>query len=79
MEGELISVPIVVVPLLQLWATPIVSAASDRNSTLSGPTGVKMSGPYSWVPPNYVRVWLRKDFRRALIAHCLATLRSGSG
>lgn len=32
-----------------------VSAASARVSNLTGPTGVKMSGPYSWVPPSY---WL---------------------
>ena len=32
-----------------------VSAASAATSPISGPTGVKMSGPYSWVPPTY---WL---------------------
>jgi len=32
-----------------------VSAASAATSKITGPTGVKMSGPYSWVPPNY---WL---------------------
>ena len=32
-----------------------VSAASAAASKISGPTGVKMSGPYSWVPPHY---WL---------------------
>lgn len=36
----------------QLFAAS-VSAASAATSTLTGPTGVKMSGPYSWVPPNY--------------------------
>jgi exo-1,4-beta-D-glucosaminidase len=30
-----------------------VAAASDRTSTLTGNTGVKMSGPYGWVPPNF--------------------------
>ena len=33
-----------------------VSAASAATSPLTGKTGVKMSGPYSWVPPNY---WLQ--------------------
>jgi len=37
------------------WPNPTLAAASDRKSSLSGPTGVKMSGPYSYVPPNY---WL---------------------
>ncbi len=32
-----------------------VGAASDGTSPLSGPTGVKMSGPYGWVPPQF---WL---------------------
>ena len=35
-----------------------VSAASDASSPISGPTGVKMSGPYSWIPPSY---WLEDD------------------
>uniref|UniRef100_A0A6B2KXG5 Uncharacterized protein n=1 Tax=Arcella intermedia TaxID=1963864 RepID=A0A6B2KXG5_9EUKA len=39
-----------------LWPNPMLSAASDRTSTLTGPTGVKMSGPYSWEPPVY---WLQ--------------------
>jgi len=37
------------------WPNPTLSSAADVVSTLSGPSGVKMSGPYSWVPPNY---WL---------------------
>jgi exo-1,4-beta-D-glucosaminidase len=40
---------------LSLWPNPILASASDRTSKVSGPTGVKMSGPYAWVPPNY---WL---------------------
>ncbi|HEU0198699.1 MAG TPA: hypothetical protein VFQ88_15980 [Nevskiaceae bacterium] len=35
------------------WQTPIVSAASDQASVAAGPSGMKMSGPYGWVPPNY--------------------------
>jgi exo-1,4-beta-D-glucosaminidase len=34
---------------------PIVAAASWRHSTISGSTGVKMAGPYAWVPPTF---WL---------------------
>ncbi|MBS0381961.1 MAG: glycoside hydrolase family 2, partial [Proteobacteria bacterium] len=35
------------------WDTPIVSAASDQASTAAGPSGMKMAGPYAWVPPSY--------------------------
>jgi len=38
------------------WPNPWAAAASDRVSPLTGPTAVKMSGPYSWVPPVY---WLQ--------------------
>ena len=30
-----------------------LGAASERTSTISGPTGVKMNGPYDYVPPVY--------------------------
>ncbi len=39
----------------EAWAIPTISAASRATSSITGPTGVKMNGPYSWVPPNY---WL---------------------
>ena len=35
------------------WNTPIVSAAVDQTSTVAGPSGMKMAGPYAWVPPSY--------------------------
>ncbi|MEU3465244.1 sugar-binding domain-containing protein [Streptomyces sp. NPDC006733] len=35
------------------WPTPVVAAASAKSSPQSGPSGMKMSGPYDWVPPNY--------------------------
>lgn len=31
------------------WPNPIISSAADVNSTITGPSGVKMTGPYSWV------------------------------
>jgi len=37
------------------WPNPVVSSASSVPSTESGPTGVKMTGPYDYVPPSY---WL---------------------
>lgn len=32
---------------------PAVSSADDRPAEFSGPSGVKMTGPYEWVPPGY--------------------------
>jgi exo-1,4-beta-D-glucosaminidase len=35
------------------WPDPIISAASDQATEAAGPSGMKMSGPYAWVPPDY--------------------------
>jgi exo-1,4-beta-D-glucosaminidase len=35
------------------WPTPIVPAASDASSPITGSSGMKMTGPYDWVPPSY--------------------------
>ncbi|KAK3367979.1 glycoside hydrolase superfamily [Podospora didyma] len=35
------------------WQLPAVSSASKRGDTFTGPSGMKMEGPYDWVPPNY--------------------------
>ncbi|WP_371673942.1 exo-beta-D-glucosaminidase [Streptomyces sp. NBC_00289] len=35
------------------WPTPVVAAASDKSSPVSGSSGMKMSGPYDWIPPGY--------------------------
>lgn len=36
------------------WDTPIISSASKRGYPKRlGPSGMKMEGPYDWVPPNY--------------------------
>jgi exo-1,4-beta-D-glucosaminidase len=35
------------------WRVPYVSSASEQPSDLTGPSGVKMNGPYDYVPPNY--------------------------
>ena len=37
------------------WPNPYVSSAADRTTTGAGRTGVKMTGPYEYVVPNY---WL---------------------
>jgi exo-1,4-beta-D-glucosaminidase len=35
------------------WPNPVLSSASGQVSTLSGKSGVKMTGPYDYVPPMY--------------------------
>lgn len=38
------------------WPNPFISSASATPTTITGPSGVKMTGPYDYVPPSY---WLR--------------------
>ena len=35
------------------WTLPIIAAAVDGATAETGPSGMKMAGPYSWVPPAY--------------------------
>ena len=35
------------------WPNPVVSSASAQATTVTGASGVKMSGPYEYVPPMY--------------------------
>lgn len=37
----------------QGWSLPIVSAAVPQGTAQTGPSGMKMDGPYGWVPPAY--------------------------
>ncbi|HTL44329.1 MAG TPA: glycoside hydrolase family 2 protein [Vicinamibacterales bacterium] len=37
------------------WNRPTLSSATEAKGPVSGPTGVKMRGPYEYVPPSY---WL---------------------
>jgi len=37
------------------WPNPIVSSAAEQKTTVTGESGVKMTGPYEYVPPTY---WL---------------------
>jgi exo-1,4-beta-D-glucosaminidase len=39
----------------QMWPNPFLSSASATPTTVTGPSGVKMTGPYDYVPPIY---WL---------------------
>ena len=49
------------------WAVGTVNSAADTHSTITGGSGVKMAGPYGWVPPNY---WCAPA-RRSLARHCM--------
>lgn len=40
------------------WPNPVISSASAMPTSVSGPSGVKMTGPYDYVPPGY---WLIDD------------------
>ena len=35
------------------WPLPIIAAAVDQATAETGPSGMKMAGPYAWVPPAY--------------------------
>jgi exo-1,4-beta-D-glucosaminidase len=35
------------------WPNPILASSTADTSSVLGPTGVKMTGPYDWVPPGY--------------------------
>jgi exo-1,4-beta-D-glucosaminidase len=40
------------------WPNPVLFSAAEEPSEISGPTGVKMTGPYDYVPPDF---WLADD------------------
>ncbi len=35
------------------WPLPIIAAAVDQATAETGPSGMKMAGPYAWIPPAY--------------------------
>src|SRR5579863_2969695 len=35
------------------WSLPIIAAAADGATGETGPSGMKMAGPYAWIPPAY--------------------------
>uniref|UniRef100_A0AAU2K485 Exo-beta-D-glucosaminidase n=1 Tax=Streptomyces sp. NBC_00049 TaxID=2903617 RepID=A0AAU2K485_9ACTN len=39
------------------WPVPVVPAASDASAPITGRSGMRMTGPYDWVPPGY---WYEK-------------------
>jgi exo-1,4-beta-D-glucosaminidase len=50
------------------WPNPYLSSATAKPTTVTGATGVKMEGPYEWVPASY---WLQD--KQAGGAHGFAT------
>jgi exo-1,4-beta-D-glucosaminidase len=40
------------------WDLPIISSATAEGTEEAGPSGMKMTGPYAWVPPSY---WYLND------------------
>jgi exo-1,4-beta-D-glucosaminidase len=40
------------------WDLPVVASATDQGTGATGPSGMKMTGPYDWVPPVY---WYGRD------------------
>ena len=42
------------------WPNPFLSSASEKSGVITGPTGVKMLGPYDYAPPDY---WLADTTR----------------
>jgi exo-1,4-beta-D-glucosaminidase len=43
------------------WPNPILNSAADTTSKLTGKSGVKMTGPYDYVPPEY---WYLDDGKK---------------
>ncbi|WP_328923940.1 exo-beta-D-glucosaminidase [Streptomyces sp. NBC_00190] len=35
------------------WTAPVVPAASEASAPVTGRSGMRMTGPYDWVPPGY--------------------------
>jgi exo-1,4-beta-D-glucosaminidase len=36
-----------------LWPNPVVSSATEKNTSVTGESGVKMTGPYEYIAPSY--------------------------
>lgn len=41
------------------WNLPVIAAANKQGTAETGPSGMKMEGPYDWVPPAY---WYANQF-----------------
>ncbi len=52
-----------------LWPNPVVSSATAKPTTVTGASGVKMSGPYEYIAPSY---WLADPHRPPEEQNCNA-------
>jgi len=52
-----------------LWPNPVISSATAKPATLTGGSGVKMSGPYEYVAPSY---WTADPYLRTKENRCNA-------
>jgi len=50
-----------------LWPNPIVSSATAKETSVTGESGVKMTGPYEYVAPSY---WETDAINRSLPQQC---------
>jgi exo-1,4-beta-D-glucosaminidase len=51
------------------WPNPVISSATAKNTTVTGESGVKMSGPYEYVAPSY---WTADPYQRTPDNRCNA-------
>jgi exo-1,4-beta-D-glucosaminidase len=56
------------------WPTLVLGSAADTSSTVTGPTGMKMTGPYDYEPPSY---WLSDERKRLERGHTMKDARHG--
>jgi len=50
-----------------LWPNPVVSSATGKPTTVTGASGVKMSGPYEYVAPSY---WMGDPHNPPEVQNC---------
>jgi exo-1,4-beta-D-glucosaminidase len=50
------------------WPNPVLSSAAAAPTELTGPTGVRMTGPYDYVPPSYWYVDTKRGGAHGFIA-----------
>jgi exo-1,4-beta-D-glucosaminidase len=58
------------------WPNPVISSASAASTSVSGPSGMKMTGPYDYEPPSY---WFAAVTREGGPVPSLDNARYGGG
>jgi exo-1,4-beta-D-glucosaminidase len=58
------------------WPNPVVSSAAAAPTSVTGPSGVQMTGPYDYEPPSY---WLAARPKEGAPAPALDSARYGGG